>query len=170
VIPSYILHKWDLEPYVVCDNAYLHIQRNFHNPVFDIELQNPQLYSLVPALWNVKVWIFIFFFLLPLFHFFFIFFHYEFRKLFIHFEDLREQLVEVVAFLKTCKVGKKLLLNVRKVFHLIESVHAYSLKDFLAVEEAKLEQVLESYLIICLRHITRECEVFSFIYLFTEFP
>lgn len=50
-------------------------------------------------------------------------------------------------------------MNVRKVFHLIESVHVYSLKDFLAVEEAKLEQVLESYLMNCLKHITRECEV-----------
>lgn len=53
-IPAKIVKSFDMHSYPVCRRARSILQLNFYHPVFDIQNDNDELYSIVPILTEIK--------------------------------------------------------------------------------------------------------------------
>jgi run domain Beclin-1 interacting cysteine-rich containing protein len=107
-IPAKIIKSFNMNLYPVCRRAKSILQLNFYQPIFDIQNDNENLYALVPILSEIK----------------------SFRLQFQHF----------YAYLSTCtRIDNELH---EKFFHefyardyLYQSVHLYSINDFLSLKK-----------------------------------
>lgn len=155
ILPARVIKQWNFKPAKVSNYAYDHLQSNWNRPVLDITnldreqierwrressltLGLPIKIPSLPALLSRGG-------------------RSSSVSVIAHLTAMRERLVSVAEFIRSCRSGQRLLTTLAERLHLLWSSTLWSMQDLVDAKTGKLEPILRRFIDLFASHV-RSCD------------